>query len=140
MKIKDVDTENMSNDEINSLIKKLYQSKAQTPGGNGYTKVSIQTLSSADVSFNKNGKYYEKLNIPLMNNLIKGYYALFFQKNTTNRAEAMEWCRDYDYNYDKTINDGFTYHVYVKATEPKSSITSSHCKYINIFIMNYDEQ
>ena len=33
MKIKDVDTEIMTNDEINSLIKKLYQSKAQDLGG-----------------------------------------------------------------------------------------------------------
>ena len=33
MKIKDVDTENMSNDEINSLIKELYQSKTKDLGG-----------------------------------------------------------------------------------------------------------
>ena len=32
MKIKDADTENMTNDEINSLIKKLYQSKSQASG------------------------------------------------------------------------------------------------------------
>ena len=33
MKIKDVDTENMTNDEINTLIKKLYQSKSENLGG-----------------------------------------------------------------------------------------------------------
>ena len=33
MKIKDADTENMTNDEINTLIKKLYQSKSKDIGG-----------------------------------------------------------------------------------------------------------
>ena len=35
MKIKDVDTENMTNDEINPLIKQLYKSKPQALGGGG---------------------------------------------------------------------------------------------------------
>ena len=78
-----------------------------------------------------------------MNNLISGRYALFFQKNTTNRSEAMYWWRYYDYNYDKTINHGFTDHRYLKATEPKSSAysyDSFSIDHFNIFIMNYDEQ
>ena len=33
MEIKANNTENMTNDEINSLIKKLYQSKSQNSGG-----------------------------------------------------------------------------------------------------------
>ena len=33
MEIKDINIENITNDEINSLIKKLYQRKAQTQGG-----------------------------------------------------------------------------------------------------------
>lgn len=78
-----------------------------------------------------------------MNNLSEDDYALFFQKNTTYRAETMEWWRYYDENYDKTINRGFKDHLYVNVTEPKSRTYSNdgiHFDYFNIFIMNYDEQ
>ena len=134
MKIKDVDTENMTNDEINSLIKKLYQSKTQNLGGGArsHTKVNIQTLSSADVAFDKNGKYYEWLKIPLYNNspLSDGSKTLYFQKNTTNLVETIWW---YDgENYDGLINWAFRY----KDNESKSE----NRRDLNIFIMNYNEQ
>ena len=58
MEIK-ANTENMTNDEINTLIKKLYQSKTQDlgGGGNGHNKESIQALSRANDDFAKKGKY-----------------------------------------------------------------------------------
>lgn len=133
MKIKDVDTEIMSNDEINSLIKKLYQSKAQDLGGGARSKISIQTLSSAEDAFNRNGKYYKWLNIPLYNNspLSDNSKSLYFQKNTTNLVETIWWYGGE--NYDGLINWAFRY----KDNQSKSGTQSF--KKINIFIINYNE-
>ena len=94
MKIKDVDTENMTNDEINTLIKKLYQSKTQDlGGGQGHNKVNIRTLSSLEEAFDKKGKYYEYLKIPLLKNMINTDYYTFLQKNSINSSDSMEWYR-----------------------------------------------
>ena len=59
MEIKANNTENMTNDEINTLIKKLYQSKSKDIGGQSHNKVSIRTLSSVEDAFDKNAEYYE---------------------------------------------------------------------------------
>ena len=136
MKIKDVDTENMSNDEINSLIKELYQSKSQTSGGGGHSKVNIRTLSNADIAFDKNGKYYELLKTSL-NDKLGGsvYYYPFFQKNTTHFVEIIKWLV-HSSSYDDKINDGLN----CKENYPKSSNDRSGYHFINIFILNYDEQ
>ena len=134
MKIKDADTENMTNDEINSLIKKLYQSKSQTSrGGGGHSKVNIRTLSNADIAFDKNAEYYECLKIPLNDNF-RDSEDLFFQKNTTNWFEAIRWL-GYR-SYDESIN----YALSNKHNSPKSSKEYDSYRFFNIFILNYDEQ
>lgn len=133
MEIKANNTENMTNDEINSLIKKLYQSKSQDLGGGVHTKVNIQTLSSADIAFNKNGKYYEWLKIPLYNNspLRDSSKKLFFQKNNANLTETIWW---YEGNYDGLINYAFRYKKNYQKSENRAVGAI-----INIFIINYDE-
>lgn len=108
MEIKDINTENMTIDEINSIIKKLYQSKSQYLGVNGHNKVNILALSSMGAAFDKNGKYYEYLKIAFMNNLdieeIKNIY-IFFQKNNTDSTESIPWSK-YELSYDSRINYG----------------------------------
>ena len=132
MKIKDADTENMTNDEINSLIKKLYQSKSQASGG--ISKVNIRTLSNADIAFDKNGKYYELLKTSLKDQLCGSLYYPFFQKNTTNLVEIIEWTNySSSSSYDEVINWAFRY------KDNKSKSADIGYDSINIFIMNYDE-
>ena len=80
MEINGVDVENMTNDEFNSLIKKMYQSRSQELGGKR-SKISIRSLSSTEDAFDKNGKYYNYLRIPLMDNMYYiGDYHILFQK------------------------------------------------------------
>lgn len=152
MEIKNVNTENMTNEEINSLIKQfkqLRQSKTQNPGGGARSKViSIRTLSSDDVAFDKNGKYYELLKIPLMDYLnAMGYYTLFFQKNNTDLVKTMSWPSSYyASDYDWKIENGFKDPFYVPVLSPKTNVhidrfyETFHYGYINIFIINYDEK
>ena len=82
MEINGVNVKNMTNDEINSFIKQLYQSKTQNPwgGGQGRTKISIRTLSSADTAFDKKGKCYKYLSIPLINNMYSGDIYIYIFK------------------------------------------------------------
>ena len=133
MKIKDADTENMTNDEINTLIKKLYQSKSQASGG--HSKVNIRTLSNADIAFDKNGKYYELLKTSIKDKLGDSVYYPFFQKNTTNLVEIIEWL-----NYSSSYGEAINYGLHHRYNEPKSGNNRSGDHFINIFILNYDEQ
>ena len=137
MEIKANNTENMTNDEINTLIKKLYQSKSKDIGGGGqsHNKVSIRTLSSVEDAFDKNAEYYEWLKIPLYNNspLKDGSKHLFFQKNNTYLAETIWWYNSNGENYDGSINWAFRY------KDNKSKSANIGYDSINIFIMNYDE-
>lgn len=134
MEIDGVNIENMTNDEINFSIKQLYQSKTKNiGGGNCQTKVSIQALSSAEIAFNKNGKYYEWLKIPLYNNnpLLDGSKILFFQKNNANLTETIWWFEGGD--YDGLINFAFRY------KDLHNSKSENQSDNINIFMINYNE-
>ena len=109
-------------------------------GGMSRSKVSIRTLSSLEEAFDKKGKYYELLKIPLYNNMSKGDYYTFLQKNNTNSSDSMEWYRGIPENnyYYYIINYGFRYRKYIDKSFIKSDGGSGYNMF-NIFIMNYDE-
>lgn len=134
MEIKDINTENMTIDEINSIIKKLYQSKSQYLGVNGHNKVNILALSSMDAAFDKNGKYYEYLKNAFMNNLdieeIKKIY-IFFQKNNTDSTESIAWSK-YERSYDSRINYGLNNRSNFRKYDTDAT-------FAGYYIMNYDE-
>lgn len=131
------DLDTLNNEELNQLISKLYNKKASSPGGGVHTKVSIQTLSSADIAFNKNEKYYEWLKITLFNNLTNDdvAYVILFQKNNTNNSESIYWWFDRG-TYEGRINFGFQYNRLFSKSENRGNTRPD----LNIFIINYDER
>ena len=88
-------------------------------------------------SFDKNGKYYELLRIPLYNNLRNDdvAYIVLFQKNNTNNSESLYWWFN-EGTYEGRINFGFRYNRLF----PKSENRGNTRPDLNIFIMNYNEQ
>ena len=94
-------------------------------------------MSNVDIAFDKNGKYYELLKTSLKDQLGGSNYYPFFQKNTTNLVETIQWLI-YLSSYDEAIDYG----LHHKYNYPKSSnerYDGDYC-FINIFILNYDEQ
>ena len=94
-------------------------------------------MSSIDAAFDKKGKCYEWLKIPLYNNY-PGSKSIFFQKSSTNYIKSAEI--QWDSDYDRMINWAFTYqNIWGKSDSMAMNHYGNNSISLNIFIMNYDE-